>query len=195
MFRSNSSWQLLSELPDILDRPGAPPLPVTEPGTVGTPAGHSAITINMDEEETVAPLHTARKGNMLAVDANSDRASGEGIEMIPRVHDKDADRAAARGGGVSLDFHDVHFNYPGQAPSQGLKGISFHVAPGSTETGDQIKLKELQNYRRNADVMNAIFTLSFLSHISRNSLYLCLPCSPLHSLALLCSHLLSNAVV
>lgn len=61
-----------------------------------------------------------------------DRAGAVPLRVIGEGSHTAAAAGAGAGGGMGVEFRNVTFKYPAQAIGQGLKQVSFNVAPGTT---------------------------------------------------------------
>jgi ABC-type transport system involved in Fe-S cluster assembly fused permease/ATPase subunit len=125
--------ELLSEMPDIVDEPDAVEIPIQ----LYHESTQSSVSIDFS-------THSGHAGSF-SIEEEADDADdaedmveiplSQGVEMIRTgnpLHNKRRVPSFHFSKGVSVDFENVSFSYPGQPKSKGLRGISFHVAPGTT---------------------------------------------------------------
>jgi ABC-type transport system involved in Fe-S cluster assembly fused permease/ATPase subunit len=122
--------ELLSELPDIVDVPGAQPIPIQLYHE--SKSGSTSIDFSSHDGSSKFSIDDAQDDNEDMVEI----PLSQGVEMVNTSNPIHAIRnkrpSFQYSKGVSVDFENVSFNYPGQPKSKGLKGVSFHVAPGTT---------------------------------------------------------------
>jgi ABC-type multidrug transport system fused ATPase/permease subunit len=106
--------QLLSENPDIIDSPGATPIPLIKLVHTSKNSTDNEETKEMKklENDVISPIF---EGDDLESGTISIAKSIENDNLNP-----------------SVEFRSVYFNYPTQSPSKGLKDVSFTVNAGTT---------------------------------------------------------------
>jgi ABC-type transport system involved in Fe-S cluster assembly fused permease/ATPase subunit len=122
--------ELLSELPDIVDVPGAQPIPIQLYHE--SKSGSTSIDFSSHDGSSKFSIDDDQDDNEDMVEI----PLSQGVEMVNTSNPIHAIRnkrpSFQYSKGVSVDFENVSFNYPGQPKSKGLRGVSFHVAPGTT---------------------------------------------------------------
>jgi ABC-type transport system involved in Fe-S cluster assembly fused permease/ATPase subunit len=141
--------ELLSQEPDVVDIDGARPIPIAFYRNASPPKLEKCSTEGCHETLKASWKFCANCGASATFCTEKDffstaNSSGKTDMSSSSVHglltdvDMDDDiemKRLEKGsvlGGVDVDFNDITFHYPEQPPEKGLKGVSFHVAAGTT---------------------------------------------------------------